>query len=100
MVLIRIFLFHIIIIHHKNMSLLLLPSLHFSIACEDYDIPARIDFSPRLDSFSVCIDGGATRTFTSLRQTYNYFLLMYGHRQSMDILETMAKHTSKCQRIG
>jgi hypothetical protein len=78
---------------------ILLPPLHFSIPGESSDIPARIDFNPKLEIIHVCIND-TPRTFKSMRQMYNYFLLLYGHAQAMEVVSLMAKHARKCQKIG
>ena len=81
------------------MSTLLLPPLHFSIPGESEDTPGRIDFNPVLETIHISINE-TPRTFKSLRQMYNYVLLIYGHAQAMEIVGLMARHARKCQRIG
>lgn len=78
---------------------MLLPPLHFSIPGASADIPARIDFNAKLELIHVCIDD-TPRTFKSMRQTYNYFLLLFGHTQAMEVVGLMSKHARKCQRMG
>ena len=73
-----------------------LPPLHFSIPGETTDTTACISFNSKQQGFNVCIND-TPRHFGSLRQTYNYLRLMYGHEQAMAILELMAQHMHKCR---
>ena len=81
------------------MSTALLPPLHFSIPGDADDTPCRIDFNLKLETILICIND-TQRSFHTIRQLYNYVLLMYGHAQAMEIVGLMAKHARKCQRIG
>ncbi len=78
---------------------MLLPPLHFSIPGDSSDIPARIDFNAKLELIHVCIND-TPRTFKSIRQMHNYFLLLFGHALAMEVMGLMSKHARKCQRIG